>query len=128
MIGYSLPSSNFEPPQGLKSYPVIFSFPLDVLPPTQDHWPNIVSLLSQDISKEVDKGILYFSYSNAKMNVQWTYFLARDRLEPRVVLVLLCKGIRKKNDQLISEFVQNVRENVRLMCTVFKLIRPKILS
>ena len=125
MLGYSVPVESFEPVQGLKSYPCFFSFPLDVPAPVPDHWPNIVCFISEDrATKELDKNTpVFFTDLAQKSNTTWSYFLSR--IEPRVILFVLLKVLKKKNDQIVLDFFTEMKERLRFLYAFKKLVNRR---
>eukprot|EP00455_Lapot_gusevi_P055064 TRINITY_DN8924_c0_g1_i1.p1 TRINITY_DN8924_c0_g1~~TRINITY_DN8924_c0_g1_i1.p1 ORF type:complete len:466 (+),score=40.01 TRINITY_DN8924_c0_g1_i1:96-1493(+) len=115
-----LSDSPFEPPQGLRSFPAIFSHPLDQPAPVHEHWPNIISLII-DRAKILNRYAEPVHFSEASNKGVITYFL--NRVEPRVILLLIYREVKKKNDPMVLEFVKVISDRLRLL-SMFRHLKP----
>eukprot|EP00003_Mantamonas_plastica_P019614 TRINITY_DN3191_c0_g1_i4.p1 TRINITY_DN3191_c0_g1~~TRINITY_DN3191_c0_g1_i4.p1 ORF type:complete len:134 (-),score=30.30 TRINITY_DN3191_c0_g1_i4:172-573(-) len=108
--GYRCPDVNnpYEQPQGLRSYPAIFSCPSE---PPFEHWPNLISLIV-DNSEELDRYenvpvYLYDSGTHA------TYFVFK--LEPVVYLTIIFQDKKKQDDKNVMQFIGYLGHNLRMI-------------
>jgi len=114
--GYECPTSDKELPQGLKSWPAVYSFPETPL----QHWPNVISLIHES-QPQLDK---------YKEPIHWweptldaTYFITK--VDPRIFILVLFNKKKKKNDQVTNEFLFVMATHLRNW-KVFSKLKPVI--
>ena len=124
------PALQFEPPRGLRQFPPIFAWPPDKAAPVAEHWPTLVSLLMSDPMDDQDDDLRTRHLIDTHRGVAsagaptpsstWTYFVRQ--VEPRVLLVVLCRDARKATDPVVVEFLCQQTDRLRL-ATVFRGLR-----
>jgi len=116
-VGYQLPSEEEPAVQGIASWPCVFSYPREA--PPLNHWHNIVSLIIDNID-ELDKYQNPVYFHDDKLN--FTYYISK--VEPRLLIVILFLKKRKKNDQVIDEFLWIMSTHLRNI-KVFSRLKPQ---
>ncbi|KAH9374236.1 hypothetical protein HPB48_015356 [Haemaphysalis longicornis] len=135
--GYRHPDHVVEPPKGIDSYPVIYSYP----PTYQDkqHRPNIIMIITKKCDDLNSEGIVYFydsdldfmivvlnTYSVKFSSFPWqrmekSYFLVK--LDPRVTMVAIYASRKSERDTYIVSFMQDIAAQIRGN-KVFGMLKP----
>lgn len=92
--GYNHPEKNHTTPQGLDSFPSIFSYPQSERP--AQHWPNVVSLIS---NRPQDSKMICVHDKKA----QSTYFLSQ--VDTKVTLVVIFESKKSEKDSYVNNFI-----------------------
>lgn len=113
--GYRHPDHVVEPPKGIDSYPVIYSYP----PTYQDkqHRPNIIMIITKKCDDLNSEGIVYFYDSR----MEKSYFLVK--LDPRVTMVAIYASRKSERDTYIVSSMQDIAANIRGN-KVFGMLKP----
>lgn len=110
--GYLYPGKYAPSLQGLRTYPPIFSYPLErVVNPA--HWPNICMLISSQSETK------YFYEKATDKRPHSSYFLSR--LDSRVWLMLVFEAKRGEKDSSINTFLTEITSQLRCQAIISSL-------
>lgn len=100
--GYRSPYSQFESPNGVDTFPIIYSYPLDKRP---SHLPALIIFIDNHHREldTVEPSIAYY-YDN---QAQSTFFLTRP--DPKMTFIVTFEQTQKhEKDENIVNFIQEI--------------------
>ncbi|KAI8647812.1 hypothetical protein BD408DRAFT_1684 [Parasitella parasitica] len=113
--GYVCPGTTYEPPQGIHSFPFIYSHPKE---PPNKHLPNIISIIQGSKHKLNDprSGPVHFFDST----ISSTYYLMR--IDKHVVMVIIYLDKHSHREPATMEFLTNIVTSLRGSTVIEELI------
>ncbi|KAI9303799.1 hypothetical protein BJ944DRAFT_164794 [Cunninghamella echinulata] len=106
----------YEPPQGIHSFPFIFSLPSQ---PPNDHLPNIISIIQGSQNKLNDpKGMPFHFFDNMLTS---TYYLAR--VDEHTILVIIYQDKHTQKESGTITFMTNLVSLLRGSAVIAELLR-----
>jgi len=110
--GYLYPGKYAPLPQGVRTYPPIFSYPMErVINPA--HWPNICMMISSQSENK------YYFEKATDVRPHSSYFLSR--LDSRVWLMLVFETKRGEKDSSINAFLSEMTSQLRCQAVIASL-------
>eukprot|EP00002_Diphylleia_rotans_P002691 TRINITY_DN11706_c0_g1_i2.p1 TRINITY_DN11706_c0_g1~~TRINITY_DN11706_c0_g1_i2.p1 ORF type:complete len:468 (+),score=74.68 TRINITY_DN11706_c0_g1_i2:365-1768(+) len=111
------PTATYEPPMGIKSYPVVFQYPQDYS--VEKHVPNLISLVCQNDPNDVSTSLEPVPFYDRK--ILTTYYLTP--VESRLTLAVISGEGKKRNDKHAIDFIQHISSLLR-NSVIFQMLRP----
>ncbi|CAO3627831.1 unnamed protein product [Cunninghamella echinulata] len=114
--GFVCHGTPYEPPQGIHSFPFIFSLPSQ---PPNDHLPNIISIIQGSQNKLNDpKGTPFHFFDNMLTS---TYYLAR--VDEHTILVIIYQDKHTQKESGTITFMTNIVSLLRGSAVISELLR-----
>lgn len=115
------PYSGYDVPSGIRSFPSIFNYPVDSLPP-MEHWPNLVSLIQSTIPPYDNDILSQKPYVYTDPHGKFVYFILR--MEERVICWILFefKRVKEVKKDLVKAFLEELKKRLHFsdVCALLK--------
>eukprot|EP01120_Amphizonella_sp_Union-15-10_P012430 TRINITY_DN5513_c0_g1_i1.p1 TRINITY_DN5513_c0_g1~~TRINITY_DN5513_c0_g1_i1.p1 ORF type:complete len:300 (+),score=40.24 TRINITY_DN5513_c0_g1_i1:49-948(+) len=104
--------------EGIKDWPGVFTCP-QAEPPTM-HWPNIISLITDNLNILDMFTLSPLYYYDTKVNT--TYFIIKVEVRMSVVIMFMDK--KDKDDSIVNDFILNLVSELR-SSKIFLMLKPQ---